>query len=409
MKKITALLLLLAAICLPACGESHKVTESEIPLETEMVTEIFQSYNLPYVCTTKGINGFFEYCDCYDYSIDNPDVKNHFGYYGNVQMYDDEKCGRKVLYYINSDREIPVEDTDRLRAVASAVCDMYGDMENKSEIIDDFIAFMESGKCRENPKGKDSVWEFQSGDLYFETGFHWKPDGSARTLTEFTIYDKTRKKFDDAAPERELRKAIERNPYKYTDKKQNFPKEPSADKVNGFLEDSGLALTARDYSEMELYGTKNVIYNLTNKDGKGLGRLSLEYNKSGTEVSIGINPMGDEAIGLLMEDDYVINAAKVLCQVYGRVKDADGLIEKVEQKIAEEHSDYKKHNSESWYIENKGMYIVAYYDWFRLNDKSTVCNTLYLYSKDTLKAALYTAKDTDSWEGQLYREIFGNN
>ena len=409
MKKIICVLLCAVTLCLTACGESYTVTENTFPVEAQQATDIFQNYQLNYVLSDKYIMRGEEGVESYGYSINSPN-SDEKGYYGSIYIYTGEETGRKIGYSSNWDREISGIDFDNLKKIAMAVCDIYGEIENKDRIVNDFIAFATSLEKKTEIRSEE--WEAVYGQLYFNAYLTVNKDGVTRSLNSFSIRNEQRKEFDDGAEAREAQRYIESNPYKFTDKKIKHPRPITAEKIKKIFDASPLDFkitTTEDMAGYEFHGSKTVTYMFKAGDRtEECGGISTNYNLSGKRVVLELTYLYDDAIEIITRDDYITEATKIVCQVYGKVKDEDRLLEKVQQKIEQENADYKKLNSSTWYVENKGMYVVAEHGRFKMNDIRTACTRLWLFTKDSLQAEFYQYRDDDGWQGQIYRDVIGN-
>ena len=158
----------------------------------------------------------------------------------------------------------------------------------------------------------------------------------------------------------------------------------------------------------EIHGSKTVSYRFSAGDSKeDCGGVSTNYNLSGKRVVLEINYMYEDAIEVMLKNDFITEATKIVCRVYDDVKDEKGLLEKVQHKIRDENADHKRFNSSTWYVENKGMYLVAEHGLFKPKDIRTTCTRVWLFTKDSLRAEFYSYREDEGWQGQLYRELFG--
>ncbi len=398
------------ALCFTACSESYNVTENPFPVGERQATDIFCNYRLDYVMGDRYTMSAEEGVAAYGYSINSTD-NDEKGYYGNIYIYTGEESGRKIEYSSNWDREISATDYESLSKIAMAVCDMYGEIENKEKIVNDFISFAES--MAEKQDGESKEWKAEYGQLYFTAYLTINNDGCTRNLNSFSIRDKQRKEFDDGANDREAQRYIESNPYKFTDKKMKYPKPITAENMKKIFDSSTLdfhIINTEDVEGYETHGSKTVSYQFRAGDKQeSCGDISTNYNLSGKRVVLEMTYMYEDAIEVMTQDDFISEAAKIVCQVYGNVKGEDGLLEKVGQKVRQENADYKKFNSDTWYVENKGMYLVAEHGRFRVKDTRTACLRVWLFTKDSLRAELYSYREEPGWEGELYREVFGKD
>ena len=408
MKKVMAVIILLVTVCLPACGKSYNVVEIRFPIEEQQATDVFYSHQLSYIMGDRYTLTGEEGVESYGYSINSPN-NNEEGYYGNIYLYTGEVSGRKIEYNSNWDRKISATDFDNLTKMAMALCDLYGEIENKERIVNDFISFADSIEKKKDGESKE--WEAEYGRLYFKAYLTVNKDGVTRSLNSFSIRNEQRKEFDDGAKAREAQRYIESNPYRFTDKKLRHPKSISAEKMKKILDSSTLdfhLMNTEDVEGYEIHGSKTVSYRFSAGDSKeDCGGVSTNYNLSGKRVVLEINYMYEDAIEVMLKNDFITEATKIVCRVYDDVKDEKGLLEKVQHKIRDENADHKKFNSSTWYVENKGMYLVAEHGLFKPKDIRTTCTRVWLFTKDSLRAEFYSYREDEGWQGQLYRELFG--
>ncbi len=410
MKRFVYMMLCAVMLCFTACGESYTVVEKPFPLDEQQATVVFQNYELDYILADRYTMNAEQGVEAYGYSINSPD-NSEKGYYGNIYLYTGEKSGRRIEYSSNWDRKILATDVETLNKIVMAVCDIYGEIENKEKIVNDFISF--AAKTEKKDKLESEEWQAVYGQLYFNAYITANKDGTERTLNSFSIRNKQRKEFDDGAKEREAQRYIESNPYKFTDKKTKYPRPVTAKKMKEIFDTSPLDFTlaaTEDTAGYEIHGSKTVAYMFrAGESTEDCGCVSTNYNVSGKRVILEMTYMYEDAVEVMTQNDFIIEAAKIVCRVYGDVKDEEGLIEKAEQKVRQENADCNRFNSSTWYVENKGMYLVAEHGRFRPEDARTACIRLWLFTKDSLRAEFYPYRENDGWEGQLYREIIGNS
>ena len=368
------------------------------------MADIFSGYQLEYTVGERYIMREDRYGIAYGYEIDSFG-EDRF----NIYIYTGEERGRQLSYSPEWKKRIDANDAERLAVMAAALCDIYGEIENKEQIVSDFVSFA----TKNRDKFESEEWNAKYGQLYFYAYLVENKEGTGLLFHDFSIRDAQRKKFDDDAEKREAQAYIESNPYKYTDKKLKHPQPMSAKEVKKIFDNSTLdyqITSTEDFYGYDIHGSKTVGYAFKAGDRtEDCGLIATNYNLSGRRVILELTYLYDAAIDVILQDDYIIEAAKIVCQVYGDVKDEKGLLEKVRQKVEQENADYKKYNSSTWYVENKGMYLVAEHGKFKTKDSRTACIRLWLFTKDSLQAELYPYRKNDDWQGQLYREIIGNS
>ena len=216
-----------------------------------------------------------------------------------------------------------ISNYDNLRKPVYTACDVYGGIENKKQIADDFISALKDGKIFADAL---PVWNAEYTGVFVNADFLPAHDDMPVTFRKFEIYDRTRKDWYDSRYERALQIIVDMNPYMYTLEELDHPDALTKEQVNGIISGNQWGLSVSELiDENQTAGAERDIYQLALPEGTPTATAAVHYNKSGKSTSFSYR-IADTDIS--RSDAGIEFAVKTACNLYGDIDNVDGLAEK---------------------------------------------------------------------------------
>lgn len=407
MKKILSVVISAAIFTLfVSCNqETAAVPVQDYPIENQTVTELMRSNGFELNASA----GFYYDTDStgytYNYALDNFDengnCEGEASVYGTLQLQWGGEDGKSVRM-ICTDNESEFADILNIKNLKKTVytaCDVYGGIENKKQIADDFIAAIREGKILEDIL---PVWKAEYNGIFVNADFLPAHDDIPVTFREFEIYDQARKDWYDSRDERALQIIVDMNPYMYTLEKLDHPDALTQEQVNNIISANQWGLSVSGLiDENQTAGAERDIYRLSLPDGTPVATAAVHYNKSGKSTSFSYR-IADTDIS--RSDAGIEFAVKTACNLYSDIDDVDGLAEKVKTAINNRDFEYNQYNDPHCLIEQDGIYCMLIFG--KIPGRSYEFTGLNIYNKDSLQAGIYAVTQNDIWYQKIYSELF---
>ena len=407
MKKFVSVLLsALMVLSLAGCSGETLTTEiGDYPLDNEVVTQILVSNGFDLNAYVSRYDDTDKTGYTYSYTIDNFDENYEYegepSVYGILQLEWDGEDGKCVNMICMEDESefADISNYDNIRKSVYVACDVYGGIENKQQIADDFISAIKDGAMFEEALPQ---WDAEYNGVYVHGEFLPSVDDAPVTFREFEIYDQTRKQWYDGRYERAIQIIVDMNPYMYTLEEINHPAGLTKEQANNIISDNQWNFVVSEViDEAQTAGVKRHLYYLTADTGEQVGTVGIIYNKSGKLTGFSYNISNTDAY---LSSAGVEFAVKAACDFYGGVEDIDGLADKVITALANKTFEYNQYGDPHCLIEHNGMYCLLNFG--AKTPKVYEFTGLNLYDKDSLQAGIYTAIKNDDWYKKIYTELF---
>ena len=292
-----------------------------------------------------------------------------------------------------------ISNYGNIRKSVYVACDVYGGIENKQQIADDFIAAIKDGVMFEEVLPQ---WDAEYNGVYVRGEFLPSVDDEPVTFREFEIYDQKRKEWYDGRYERAIQIIVNMNPYMYTLEEINHPAGLTKEQANNIISDNQWNFVVSEViDEAQTAGVKRHLYYLTADTGEQVGTVGIIYNKAGKSTGFSYNISNTDAY---LSSAGIEFAVKAVCDFYGGVEDTDGLADKVITALANKTFEYNQYGDPHCIIEHNGLYCLLNFG--AKTPKVYEFTGLNLYDKDSLQAGIYTVTKTDDWYEKIYTEIF---
>lgn len=407
MKKIAALFLsVVISFSLVACNtQADVISPQNYPLENKTVTDILNNNGFDLNAYVSRYDDTDKTGYTYAYTIDNFDenyeCEGEPSIYGVLQLEWDGEDGKSVKMICMEDESefADISNYDNLRKSVYTVCDVYGGIENKKQIADDFISALKDGKIFADAL---PVWNAEYNGIFVNADFLPAHDDMPVTFRKFEIYDRTRKDWYDSRDERALKIIVDMNPYMYTLKELDHPDALTKEQVNNIISGNQWGLSVSELiDENQTAGAERDIYQLALPDGTPAATAAVHYNKSGKSTSFSYR-IADTDIS--RSDAGVEFAVKTACSLYGDIDNVDGLAEKVKTAINNKDFEYNQYNDPHCLIEQDGIYCMLIFG--KIPGNNYEFTGLNIYNKDSLQAGIYAVAKNDTWYQKIYSELF---
>lgn len=407
MKKFIAVLIsVLLLVFFTACSDSsNTVPVQDYPMENRTVTEILTSNGFDLSAFVSFYNDSDTTGYTYNYALDNFDETGNCEgepvVYGTLQLEWGGEDGKSVkMVCMEDDSEFAdIGSYENLKKSVYVACDVYGGIENKKQIADDFIAAIKDGKMFEEVL---PYWESEYDGIYVRADFLPAHDDMPVTFRQFEVYGRERKAWKDGRWERTMQMFVDMNPYKYTLETLDHPdpltREQAADIISGNRWD---IIVSDVVNEDQTAGTERHLYNMALKDGTQIGSVGIHYDKSGKSVGFTYLIANTD---IYQSDEGVEFAVKTACDFYGNIEDPDGLAQKVKGVLADEEFEYNQYGDPHCLIEHNGTYCMLHFG--AKTQKVYEFTGLTLYSKESLQAGIYSVVKNDNWYRKIYSELY---
>lgn len=403
MDVIVSVLLL---VSLTACSDGgNAMPVQDYPLEDGTVTEILTSNGFDLSAFVSFYNDSDTTGYTYNYALDNFDETGNCEgepvVYGTLQLEWGGEDGKSVkMVCMEDDSEFAdIDSFENLKKSVYVACDVYGGIENKKQIADDFIVAIKDGKMFEDTM---PYWESEYDGIFVRADFLPAHDDMPVTFRQFEVYGRERKAWKDGRWERTLQMFVDMNPYKYTLETLDHPDpltgEQAADIISGNRWNIAISEVT---NEAQTAGTERHLYDMTLPDGTRVGSVGIHYDKSGKSVGFTYLIANTD---IYRSDAGVEFAVKTTCDFYGGIEDSDGLSEKVKSVLANKEFEYNQHGDPHCLIEHNGVYCMLHFG--AKTPKVYEFTGFNLYSKTSLQAGIYNAAKNDNWYRKIYSELY---
>ena len=234
-KTVSVLLSIIMLLSLTACSDNNISKIGDYPLENEVVTQILRSNDFDLNTYVSRYDNTDKTGHTYSYTIDNFDenyeCEGEPSVYGILQLEWDGEDGKSVKLVCMEDESefADISNYDNIRKSVYVACDVYGGINNKEQIADDFIAAIKDGTLFEQDF---PCWDAEYNGIYVQGEFMPKINDEPVTFREFEVYDQTRKDWYDSRFERALQMFVDMNPYMYTLEKLDHPDALTKEQAN---------------------------------------------------------------------------------------------------------------------------------------------------------------------------------
>ena len=404
-KTVSVLLSIIMLFSLTACSDNNISKIGDYPLENEVVTQILRSNDFDLNTYVSRYDNTDKTGHTYSYTIDNFDenyeCEGEPSIYGILQLEWDGEDGKSVKLVCMEDESefADISNYDNIRKSVYVACDVYGGINNKEQIADDFIAAIKDGTLFEQDF---PCWDAEYNGIYVQGEFMPKINDEPITFREFEVYDQTRKDWYDSRFERALQMFVDMNPYMYTLEKLDHPDALTKEQANNIVLNNQWDFAVSDViDEEQTAGVERHLYYLTADNGTQVGTAGIIYNKSGKSTNFSYNISNTD---VYQSDAGIEFAVRTVCDFYGGVEDVDGFVEKVSIALTDKAFEYNQYGDPHCIIEHNGVYGLLIFG--AKTPKVYEFTGLNLYNKSSLQAGIYSMTKTDDWYKKIYTELF---